>query len=31
MLADGRYEKFTLQDWRPTEGAFISVEEWPPN
>ena len=31
MLADGRYVKFTLQDWRPTEGAFISVEEWPPN
>ena len=31
MLADGRYEKFTLQDWRPSNGSFVSVEQWPPN
>ena len=30
-LADGRYEKFTLQDWRPSKGSFVSVEQWPPN
>jgi hypothetical protein len=31
MLADGRYDKFTIQDWRPTKDAFVSVEQWPPN
>lgn len=31
MLADGRYEKFTLQDWRPAKDAFVSAEQWPPN
>ena len=31
LLADGRYDKFTIQDWRPTKDAFISAEQWPPN
>jgi hypothetical protein len=31
MLADGRYDKFTIQDWRPTKNAFLSTEQWPPN
>ena len=31
LLADKRYDKFTIQDWRPTKDAFISAEQWPPN
>jgi hypothetical protein len=30
-LADGRYDKFIIEDWRPSEGSFISAEQWPPN
>ena len=31
VLADGRYERSTLQDWRPKKGDFVAVEQWPPN
>lgn len=31
LLADKRYDKFTIQDWRPTKDAYISAEQWPPN
>ncbi len=30
-LADKRYDKLPIQDWRPTKGAFITAEQWPPN
>ena len=30
-LADGRYDKFIIADWRPTKEAFIEAEQWPPN
>jgi hypothetical protein len=30
-LADGRYDKFIIEDWRPAKDAFISAEQWPPN
>lgn len=30
-LADKRYDKFTIEDWRPTREAFIEAEQWPPN
>ena len=31
VLADGRYERSTLQEWRPAKGSFVAVEQWPPN
>jgi hypothetical protein len=30
-LADARYDKFTIEDWRPSAEAFLEVEQWPPN
>lgn len=30
-LADKRYDKLIIQDWRPTTDSFVAVEQWPPN
>jgi hypothetical protein len=30
-LADKRYDKFTIENWRPTADAFVKAEQWPPN
>lgn len=30
-MADGRFNKLDIQDWRPTQDSFVSAEQWPPN
>lgn len=29
-LANGKWDKLPLQDWRPSKGTAISAEPWPP-
>ena len=31
MLANGKWDKTAIRDWRPSKGTALSVEDWPPN
>jgi hypothetical protein len=31
VLAKGKWDKLAIQDWRPSKGTALRVEEWPAN